>query len=74
MITIEVNILADEDQDFVMTILNALVQKQIIEVDQPDAFPPEGATLSTDELIGRVRKSESGKQYSVEEAKAQLGL
>lgn len=74
MTTVEVSILADEDQDFVMTILNALAQKHIIEFDQTDSFPVEGPTLDIDALRSRISESEQGKQYSFEEAKAKLGL
>ena len=74
MTTIEVTVLADEDQDFVMTILNALAQKHIIEFDHTNSFPAEGPTLTKDELRGRIHKSEQGKRYSFEETKAKLGL
>lgn len=74
MTTVEVNILADEDQDFVMTILNALAQKHIIEFDQTNPFPIEGPKLTDNELIERIKESEKGKRYSFEEAKAKLGL
>ncbi|GAB4021910.1 hypothetical protein [Spirosoma koreense] len=74
MKTIEVNILDDEDQDFVMSILNALAQKHIIEFDRADSFPAEGPQLSDKELIDRIRISERGQPYSFEEAKARLGL
>lgn len=74
MTTVEVNILADEDQDFVMTILNALAQKHIIEFDRTDSFSAEGPRLSNDELASRINTSEQGKRYSFDEAKAKLGL
>lgn len=74
MTTIEVNILADEDQDFVMSILKALAQKHIIEFDHAESFPVEGPELSNTELISRINESERGKRYSFEEAKAKLGL
>ncbi|SOD89230.1 hypothetical protein [Spirosoma fluviale] len=74
MTTVEVNILADEDQDFVMSILTALAQKHIIEFDRPDSFSAEGPDLTDHELVNRIQKSEQGTRYSFEEAKAKLGL
>ncbi|GAB4027711.1 hypothetical protein [Spirosoma gilvum] len=58
MTTIEVTVLADEDQDFVMNILNALAQKHIIEFDRTDSFPAEGPTLTHGELEDRILTSE----------------
>ncbi|WP_020594767.1 hypothetical protein [Spirosoma panaciterrae] len=74
MTTIEVTVLADEDQDFVINILNALAQKHIIEFDRTNSFPAEGPILTHDELNERILKSEQSKHYSFEEAKAKLGL
>ena len=74
MTTVEVNILADEDQDFVITILNALARKHIIEFDHPNSFPAEGPKLSDAELADRVSHSEQRKRFSADEARARLGL
>lgn len=74
MTRVEVSILADEDQDFVLTILNALAQKHIIEFDQTDSSPAEGPTLTTEALRSRISESEQGKRHSFEQAKAKLGL
>lgn len=74
MTTIEVTVLADDDQDFVVTILDALARKHIIEFDHTNAYPAEGPILTNDNLVERVRKSEAGTQYSIDEAKARLGL
>lgn len=74
MTTIEVNVLADDDQEFVVNILTALAQKQIIEFDLVDSFPAEGPTLSNGDLIARLDKAEQGKSFSLEQAKAILGL
>ena len=74
MTTIEVNILADDDQEFVVNILTALAQKQIIEFDLMDSFPAEGPLLSRDDLVARLEKAERGKSHSLEQAKAILGL
>jgi hypothetical protein len=74
MTTIEVNILADDDQEFVVNILTALAQKQIIEFDLMDSFPAEGPPLSQDDLIARLEKAEKGQSYSLDQAKAILSL
>jgi hypothetical protein len=74
MTTIEVNVLADDDQEFVVNILTALAQKQIIEFDLVDSFPAEGPRLSNGDLIARLEKAEQGKSFSLEQAKAILGL
>ena len=74
MTTIEVTIVADDDKEFVINILDALAQKQLIEFDQIESFPVEGPELSNADLIARVNKSERSKRYTYEEAKAKLGL
>ena len=75
MTTIEVTILADDDdQEFVVNILTALAQKHLIHFDFADSFPAEGPELTTNDLATRIDKAESGRRYSYEEAKAKLGL
>ncbi|RRA99771.1 hypothetical protein [Larkinella rosea] len=74
MRTIEVNILADDDEEFVMNILNALAQKRIIEINlHKDVIRP-GKPMTTGELNRLIDESELSRSYSVEEAKAMLGL
>lgn len=72
MRTISVNILAEDDEEWVLGLLNGLAQKRIIAID--DVYPAEGDQLRTEDLISRVDKAERGRSNSAEEAKALLGL
>ncbi|AQG79963.1 hypothetical protein [Spirosoma montaniterrae] len=74
MKTIEVTVLADNDEAFVVNILNALAQRQLIEFDLIESFPAEGPMLTDDELTNRLQKAETGKTYSYEEALRRLNL
>lgn len=74
MRTIEVNILADDDEEFVMNILKALAQKQIIEINTHTGAVRSGKPMTTNELNRLIDESEQSRSYSVEEAKAMLGL
>ncbi len=42
--------------------------------DWVDSFPAEGPPLSKDDLVARLEKAEKGQSYSLEQAKAILGL
>ncbi|KAB7733067.1 hypothetical protein F5984_03775 [Rudanella paleaurantiibacter] len=61
MTTIEINVLAHEDEEFVINILTALAQKQIIEFDLVDSFPAEGPPLTEADLLTRLDKAEQGR-------------
>lgn len=74
MRTIEVSILADDDEEFVMNILNALAQKRIIEINLHKDVIRSGKPMATDELNRLIDESEQSRSYSVEAAKAMLGL
>jgi hypothetical protein len=74
MRTIEVNILADDDEEFVMNILNALAKKRIIEINRIKDVTRPGKPMTTEELNRLIEESEQSRSYSVEEAKAMLGL
>ncbi|GAB3316780.1 hypothetical protein GCM10027299_07440 [Larkinella ripae] len=74
MRTIEVNILADDDEEFVMNILNALAQKRIIAINTPKETVRPGKPMTVNELNWMIDESEQSRSYSVEEAKAMLGI
>ena len=74
MRTIEVNILADDDEEFVMNILNALAKKRIIEINRIKDVTRPGKPMTTEELNRLIEESEQSRSYSVEEAKVMLGL
>lgn len=74
MTTVEVNILADDDQEFVINILNALAQKQIIDFALVNQLPNQLPQLTSNDLIARVNRAEQGRSYSAEEALKYLSL
>lgn len=74
MRTIEVNILADDDEEFIMNILNALAQKQLIEINVHKSAVRPGKPMTAEALNRLIDESEQSRSYSVEEAKAMLGL
>jgi hypothetical protein len=74
MRTIEVSILADDDEEFVINILNALAQKRIIGINMHKDVVRPGKPMTSEELNRLIDESEQSRSYSVEEAKAMLGL
>ncbi len=74
MSTITLKILDEREEESVMTLLNALVANQIIEVATKDPFLMPGNRIPVDQLNARIEEAERSPRLSVEEVKARLGL
>jgi hypothetical protein len=75
MTTLDVTILADSDEPFVMSILSAMAEKNLIRVNTPETpMIQPGSPMSVARLNQLVDKSERSGRVSVEESKTRLGL
>ncbi len=75
MTTLEVNILIDSDEPFVMSILNAMAEKNLIRVNTPDeSLVRPGSPMSVKRLNQFIDRSERSGRISADDAKARLGL
>jgi hypothetical protein len=75
MTTLDVTILADSDEPFVMSILGAMAEKKLIRVNATDvSIVRPGSPLSVAQLNQQIEKSERSGRVSVEDAKKQLGV
>lgn len=52
----------------------AAAENRALEDDWSDSFPAEGPPLSQDDLAARLKKAEKSQSYSLDQAKAILGL
>lgn len=74
MTTVEVNILAGDDQEFAISILNALAQKQIIDFALVNQLPDQLPQLTNNDLVARLNRAGQSRSYSAEEALKYPGL
>lgn len=74
MSILTLKILDDRDEEFVMTILNALTQRQIIEVSTKDSYLLPWEPVTVEQLNARIEKAERTPRVSIEEARTRLGI
>lgn len=74
MTTLEIAIPSDTDELFVMTILNALAEKKLIQLNPLASIVRLGSPLSVARLNEYIDQSEQSGRVSIDEAKMRLGL
>ena len=72
---LDVTILTDTDEPFVMSILNAMAEKNLIQLSNPlTSVVRPGSPMTVAVLNALIDKSEQSGYVSVEDAKKRLGL
>lgn len=75
MTMLDVTILTDNDEPFVMSILNAMAEKNLIQLSNPlTSVVRPGSPMTVAVLNALIDKSERSGYVSVEDAKKRLGL
>jgi hypothetical protein len=75
MTTLDVTILTDTDEPFVMSILNAMAEKKLIQLNNSlSSVIRPGSPMTVAALNTLIDKSEQSGYVSVEDAKKRLGL
>ncbi len=74
MTTLEIAIPSDTDELFVMTILNALADKKLIQLNPLASIVRPGSPLSVARLNEYIDQLEESGRVSIDEAKMRLGL
>ncbi|TAE23422.1 MAG: hypothetical protein EAZ91_22440 [Cytophagales bacterium] len=74
MRTIEVDILSDQDEELILSVLRAFEQQNRVSLKEKTESHMPGKPFTESEFDQLVDRAEKSRTYSYEEAKAFLGL
>lgn len=74
MRTIEVDIISDQDEELILSVLRAFEQQHRVSLKEKNTAYLPGKPFTESEFDQVIEKAQSSRKYSYEEAKAFLGL